>query len=357
MPDPQFIHLRLHSEYSISDGIVRIDDAVQRAVADAMPALALTDLSNLFGMVKFYQSARSQGVKPILGCDVWISNDTDRNRPSRLLLLAQNREGFRCLSELLTRAYRENMYRGRAELRQTWFDEKSTTSLIALSGAHLGEVGQALLAGNADTAQAAASRWATLFPDRYYLEIQRSGHVEAENCLQATLSLASTLDLPVVATHPVQFPTHDDFKAHEARVCIAEGGLLADRRRPRMFTEAQYFKTQAEMAALFADIPEALINSVEIAKRCSLTMELGKSMLPQFPTPSGMTLDEHLRERSQEGLAERMAVLYPDAAERDLRYPEYQERLEFELGTIIQMGFPGYFLIVADFINWAKHNG
>ncbi|MHB1245904.1 MAG: DNA polymerase III subunit alpha [Sulfuriferula sp.] len=357
MPDPQFIHLRLHSEYSISDGIVRIDDAVQRAVADAMPALALTDLSNLFGMVKFYQSARSQGVKPILGCDVWISNDADRDRPSRLLLLAQNRDGFRCLSELLTRAYRENMYRGRAELRQAWFGESATTGLIALSGAQLGDVGQALLAGNNDTAQAAASRWAALFPDRYYLEIQRSGHAEAENCLQATLPLALTLDLPVVATHPVQFPTRDDFKAHEARVCIAEGALLADRRRPRLFTEEQYFKTQTEMAVLFADIPEALVNSVEIAKRCSLSMELGKSMLPQFPTPVGMTLDEHLRERSQQGLAERMVVLYPDASERGQRYPEYQERLEFELGTIIQMGFPGYFLIVADFINWAKHNG
>ncbi len=357
MPDPEFIHLRLHSEYSISDGIVRIDDAVQRAVADAMPALALTDLSNLFGMVKFYQAARGKGVKPILGCDVWVSNDTDRDRPGRLLRLAQNRDGYRRLSEWLTRANRENMYRGRAELRQAWFGETGTTGLIALSGAHLGDVGQALLAGNSDTAHAAARRWTALFPDRYYLEIQRSGHADAENCLQATLPLAQALDLPVVATHPVQFPERDDFKAHEARVCIAEGALLGDRRRPRMFTEEQYFKTQAEMVALFADIPEALINSVEIAKRCSLNLELGKSKLPQFPTPPGMTLDDHLRERSREGLAARMALLYPDAAERGKRHAQYRERLEFELGTIVQMGFPGYFLIVADFINWAKHNG
>jgi len=357
MPDPEFIHLRLHSEYSISDGIMRIDDAVQRAVADAMPALALTDLSNLFGMVKFYQAARGKGVKPIVGCDVWVSNDTDRDRPGRLLLLAQNRDGYRRLSELLTRAYRENMYRGRAELRQAWFGETGTTGLIALSGAHLGDAGQALLAGNSDAAHAAASRWAALFPERYYLEIQRSGHADAENCLQATLPLALALDLPVVATHPVQFPERDDFKAHEARVCIAEGALLGDRRRPRMFTEEQYFKTQVEMAALFADIPEALVNSVEIAKRCSLSLELGKSRLPQFPTPAGMTLDDHLRQRSREGLAARMALLYPDAAERDKRRAQYRERLEFELGTIIQMGFPGYFLIVADFINWAKHNG
>lgn len=357
MSDPQFIHLRLHSEYSISDGIVRIDDAVQRAVADAMPALALTDLSNLFGLVKFYQATRGKGVKPILGCDVWVSNDTERDRPSRMLLLAQHRDGYRRLSELLTRAYRENMYRGRAELRQAWFGESGTTGLIALSGAQRGEVGQAILAGNHDAAHAAASRWAALFPERYYLEIQRSGHADAENCLQATLPLALALDLPVVATHPVQFPERDDFKAHEARVCIAEGALLADRRRPRMFTEEQYFKTQAEMVALFADVPEALVNSVEIAKRCSLNLELGKSKLPQFPTPDGMTLDNFLRQRADEGLMARMAIRYPDTAEREKRYPEYQARLEFELGTIVQMGFPGYFLIVADFISWAKHNG
>ncbi len=357
MSDPQFIHLRLHSEYSISDGIVRLDDAVARALKDGMPALALTDLSNLFGLVKFYLGARKKGVKPILGCDVWVSNEAERDRPSRVLLLVQNREGYRLLSELLTRAYRDNMYRGRAELRAAWFDERGTDGLIALSGAQLGEVGQALLAGNPTAARDAAIRWAARFPARFYLEIQRTGHVDAENCLQATLPLAAELDLPVVATHPVQFPDRDDFKAHEARVCIAEGALLGDRRRPRAFTEEQYFKTQAEMAALFADIPEALQNSVEIAKRCTLSLELGKSKLPQFPTPEGMTLDDFLRQRSAEGLAARMDVLYPAAAERETRYPEYQARLEFELGTIIQMGFPGYFLIVADFINWAKHNG
>ena len=357
MSSPQFIHLRLHSEYSITDGIVRIDDAVARAAADAMPALALTDLSNLFGLVKFYQAARGKGVKPIMGCDVWISNDLERDRPSRLLLLAQNLSGYRTLSELLTRAYRENRSRGRAELQSAWFDEVSTDGLIVLSGAQAGDVGRALQTGNEAEARAAASRWAALFPGRYYLEIQRTGQTDAENCLQMTLPLAAELGLPVVATHPIQFLDRDDYKAHEARVCIAEGALLGDRRRQRVFTEEQYFKTQAEMAALFADLPEALANSVEIARRCSLNLELGKSKLPQFPTPDGMTLDDFLRQRSAEGLAERMQVLYPDAAECERRYPEYQERLEFELGTIIQMGFPGYFLIVADFINWAKHNG
>ena len=357
MSTAQFIHLRLHSEYSITDGIVRIDDAVARAAGDAMPALALTDLSNLFGLVKFYQAARSKGVKPIMGCDVWVSNTLERDRPSRLLLLAQNLAGYRTLSELLTRAYRENRWRGRAELQSVWFEEISTEGLIVLSGAQLGEVGQALLIGNEAAARAAAVRWAGLFPDRYYLEIQRTEHADAENCLQMTLPLAAELGLPVVATHPIQFLDADDYKAHEARVCIAEGALLGDRRRQRAFTEKQYFKTQAEMATLFVDLPEALSNSVEIAKRCSLNLELGKSKLPQFPTPEGMTLDDFLRQRSDEGLAARMQVLYSDAAERERRYPEYQARLAFELGTIIQMGFPGYFLIVADFINWAKHNG
>ncbi|ARU32819.1 DNA polymerase III subunit alpha [Sulfuriferula sp. AH1] len=357
MSSSQFIHLRLHSEYSITDGIVRIDDAVARAAADAMPALALTDLSNLFGLVKFYQAARGKGVKPIMGCDVWVSNDLERDRPSRLLLLAQNLSGYRTLSELLTRAYRENRSRGRAELQSAWFDEVSTDGLIVLSGAQAGDVGRALQTGNEAGARAAASRWSALFPGRYYLEIQRTGQIDAESCLQMTLPLAAELGLPVVATHPIQFLDRDDYKAHEARVCIAEGALLGDRRRQRVFTEEQYFKTQAEMAELFADLPEALANSVEIAKRCSLNLELGKSKLPQFPTPDGMTLDDFLRQRSAEGLAERMQVLYPDAAERERRYPEYRERLEFELGTIIQMGFPGYFLIVADFINWAKHNG
>ncbi len=357
MPNPQFIHLRLHSEFSIADGIVRIDDAVARAVQDGMPALALTDLSNVFGLLKFYQAARGKGVKPIVGSDVWVTNELERDRPHRLALLVQNVAGYRALSVLLTRANLENRERGRAEIRLAWFNEIDTAGLIVLSGAQLGDVGQALLAGNLDEARLAAQRWAALFPDRYYLEIQRTGQSEAENCLNLTLPLAAELGLPVVATHPIQFLDADDFKAHEARVCIAEGALLGDRRRQKAFTEEQYFKTQAEMLALFADVPDACANTIEIAKRCSLNLELGKSKLPQFPTPDGMTLDDYLRQRSAEGLAARMQVLYPDAAAREKHYPEYAARLDFELATIIQMGFPGYFLIVADFINWAKQNG
>ncbi|HEY9146009.1 MAG TPA: DNA polymerase III subunit alpha, partial [Thiobacillus sp.] len=203
----------------------------------------------------------------------------------------------------------------------------------------------------------AAEAWAALFPGRYYLELQRFGQPYTERLIDGLLDIGAALNLPAVATHPIQFIAPDDFKAHEARVCIAEGMMLGDPRRPRPFTAEQYFKTPDEMTELFADLPEALQNSVEIAKRCNLTLELGKSKLPDFPTPDGMSLDNYMRQRSFEGLQERMAHLYPDEAERAARLPEYIERLEFELGTIIQMGFPGYFLIVSDFINWAKNNG
>jgi DNA polymerase III subunit alpha len=366
MPNPSFVHLRLHSEYSIVDGIVRLDEAVEAAAADGMPALALTDLGNVFGMVKFYQAARGRGIKPVCGCDVWISNEADRDKPYRLLLLCQSHAGYLRLCDLLTRAFRSNQYRGRAEIRRAWFAETGTDGLIALSGAHHGDVGQALAVENAQAARKLALDWQALFPGRYYLELQRLGPdaltggaaaVPVEHCVQHTLRLASELALPVVATHPVQFVRPDDYRAHEARVCISEGYVLSDQRRPRRFSTDQYFKTQAEMAALFGDIPEALANSVEIARRCSLTLTLGKNQLPVFPTPDNVGLDAYLHEHAVAGLEQRMRKLYPDERRRAEHMPRYRERLEFEIRTIVQMGFPGYFLIVADFINWAKHNG
>src|SRR5574340_154745 len=356
MSQPSFVHLRLHSEYSISDGMVRVDEAVAAARNDGMPALALTDLNNVFGLVKFYQSARGKGLKPIVGCDVFISNDADRDRPHRLLLLCQSREGYLLLCRLLSRAYQENQHRGRAELRREWLPE-GTAGLIALSGAHLGDVGSALLSGNAKQAKQFAQEWAGLFNNRYYLEVQRTGFADEEPHLLATAQLAAKLGLPVVATHPVQFLKAEDFKAHEARVCISEGYVLNDKRRARKFTAQQYFKTQAEMAELFADLPEALANSVEVARRCNLSLVLGKPRLPDFPTPNGESLEDFLRTESEQGLLRRMAQLYPDEAERAAKLPKYSERLAFEVNTIIKMKFPGYFLIVADLIRWAKENG
>ena len=356
MPQPSFVHLRLHSEYSISDGMVRVDEAVAAAQRDGMPALALTDLNNFFGLIKFYKKARGAGIKPLAGCDVFITNDADRERPYRLLLLCQSVSGYLLLCRLLSRAFLENQHRGRAELRREWFHQ-GTDGLIALSGAHLGDTGSALLSGNAAQARQFAQEWASLFNNRYYLEVQRAGFADEEHYIHAATQLAAELGLPVVATHPVQFLTADDFKAHEARVCIAEGYVLNDKRRAKQFTAQQYFKTQVEMAELFADLPEALQNSVEIARRCNLSLVLGKPRLPDFPTPNGQGLDDYLREQAQRGLHKRMVVLYPDADERAARLPEYQARLDFEIETIIKMGFPGYFLIVADFIRWAKENG
>ncbi len=260
MTETPFVHLRLHSEYSIADGTVRIDDAVASAAADAMPALALTDLANAFGLIKFYKAARRVGVKPIFGCDVRVTHDSERDQPFRMLLLAQSRAGYLRLSDWLSRGYRGNQHRGHAELKREWFAE-GTDGLIALSGAREGEVGCALVQGNAAGAARAALEWAALFPDRYYLEVQRAGWPDDDALVAATVRIAGDAGLPVVATHPVQFLRRGDFRAHEARVCIAEGYVLADPRRPRRYTTDQYFKSRSEMAAAFHDLPEAIANS------------------------------------------------------------------------------------------------
>jgi DNA polymerase-3 subunit alpha len=355
--DPAFIHLRLHSEYSITDGIVRLDDAIARAKQDGMPAVALTDLSNVFGLVKFYKSARAEGVKPIVGCDVWISNDTNRDQPSRLLLLCRSRAGYLSLCELLTRAHRSNQFRSRAEVRREWFAEIGADGLIALSGGQQGDIGQALAQGSVRLATELAAAWAMIFRNAYYIELQRYGASGEEEYIAQALDIAADMKIPIAATHPVQFLDADDFRAHEARVCIAQGYVLGDRRRKKEYTSQQYFKSQVEMAALFADIPEALANTVEIARRCNLELELGKNRLPDYPTPSGFSLDGYLAMQARTGLEKRLEEIFPHPAERVSRRAEYETRLEFETRTIIQMGFPGYFLIVADFINWAKSNG
>jgi len=355
MSAPRFVHLRLHTEYSVVDGMARVEDAVAAAAADGMPALAITDASNLFGAIKFYEAARGAGVQPVIGCDAWISNERNRDAAYRVTLLVRSREGYLALCTLLTRAHAENHWRGRAELKREWL--KGVAGLIVLSGAERGDVGMALASGNRAQAEQLARDWAADFPGAFYIELQRVDPVRSAAFVQASVELASASSLPVVATHPIQFVKPADYRAHEARVCIAQGYVLGDNRRPREFLPSQYFKTQAEMAELFSDLPAALENSVEIAKRCAFEFNLGKSRLPDFPTPSGESIEDYLRTQARDGLETRLASLYPDAAKRSTEAPRYRERLEFEAKTIIQMGFAGYFLIVADFINWAKTHG
>jgi len=358
MTSPQFIHLRLHSEFSIADGLVRIDELVDAALADRQPAVALTDLANLFGMVKFYKAARGKGIKPLVGCDIWVTNEEDRDKPFRLLLLVKNRTGYLQLCELLARASLTNAHRGRAEVRIDWLEAlQPAGGLIALSGFQAGDIGSALENGNAALAERCALRWAKIFSGHFYIEVQRNGNPALENLLRQSTQLAAKLQLPVVATHPVQFLQKKEFTAHEARTCIAEGEILANTRRPKRFTPEQYFKTQAEMVELFADLPAALQNSAIIAQRCNLTLELGKAQLPDFPTPDGMSIGDFLVAQAQAGLERRLQQLYPDPAQREQVRERYASRLRFETDTIIAMGFPGYFLIVADFIQWAKNNG
>jgi len=357
MTAPQFVHLRLHTEYSIADGLVRVDDIVKAAAKDQQPAMAITDLANLFALIRFYKAARGKGVKPIAGVDAWITNDDDRDKPSRLLLLVKDRTGYLQLCELLTQAWLTNLYRGRAEIRAEWLAGLEKGHLIALSGAHGGDIGIALDNGNPELAERCAQRWAGMFPGHFYIEVQRYGQPNMDRHVRQSLALAAKLSLPVVATHPIQFQKPEEFTAHEARTCIAEGEILANPRRVKRFNEQQYFKTQAEMAELWADLPAVLQNSIEIAKRCNLTLELGKPKLPLFPTPDGMSLDDYLVQQAQQGLEERLVKLFPDEAKRAEKRQRYVDRLKFETDTIIKMGFPGYFLIVADFIQWAKNNG
>ena len=356
-----FVHLRTHTEFSVIDATIRIDDVVKAAATDGQGALAITDLSNLFGTVKFYKEARGKGVKPIIGAEVFLEGlGADAASLSRIVLLVQTTQGYLNLSELLARAYTQNSVKGQAVVKLAWLTALSD-GLIALSGAQAGPVGQALVQGDAARAREAALQLAAIFPHRFFIELQRAGRADDEAHVANAVQLAKRLNLPVVATHPVQFAAPDDYEAHEARVCIAEGEILGNPKRVRKFTREQYFKSSAQMQALFADVPSALANTVEIAKRCNLSLVLGKPQLPEFPTPlvkgERMTSDDYFRYASHEGLKDRIRHLYPNEGQREAQMPRYVERLEFEINTIVKMGFPGYFLIVGDFINWAKNNG
>jgi len=356
MMQPTFVHLRLHSEYSLVDGVVRIKPLV-KAVADAgMPAVAITDQCNLFAMVKFYRAALAAGVKPIVGVDLWLRNEDDANKPFRLVLLVQNSEGYRNLTRLVSRTYLEGQHLGRPMLDRSWLDG-ACAGLIALSGGRDGDVDLALQNGDKDQAETLLDGWLALFGDRYYLELNRTGREREEDSLHASVELALARDVPVVATNDVHFLQADEFEAHEVRACIHEGRALDDPRRPKRFSDQQYLRSPQEMQELFADIPEALENSLEIAKRCNLELTLGENYLPDFPVPEGMTIGDFLAAESRKGLEQRLETILDSSAESYAEQRKiYDDRLQIELDVIVSMGFPGYFLIVADFIQWAKDN-
>ncbi|MEW9624093.1 DNA polymerase III subunit alpha [Rhodanobacter geophilus] len=348
----RYTHLHLHSEYSLVDSTIRIKAMVAACAQAGMPAVALTDECNMFALVKFYKACSAAGIKPICGSDLWIAAPDDP-RPWRLTLLCQHREGYLNLSRLVSRAWQEGQHGGRALVEAGWLTAAATDGLIALLGRE-SETARVALSQGHDAALAKLRPLTRLFPDRLYLELVRCGREGEEAWNSAALALAVELDLPVVASNDVRFLKRDDFEAHEARVCIHQGRVLADPKRPRDYSDQQYLKSPEEMAALFADIPEALENTVELARRCNLELTFGKYYLPDFPVPEGYDLDSYIRELARQGLKERLATA-PLAAGCSLA--DYEARLERELGIIIEMGFPGYFLIVADFINWGKQNG
>ncbi len=388
-----FVHLRLHSEFSLVDGLVRIKPLVKQVAAQGMPAVALTDFTNFYALIKFYKAATGAGIKPIFGSDIKVMDDLDETHISKLCLLAQNDRGYRNLTELISKAYQDGQYLGEPYIKRSWLASYAD-GVIALSGGRDGEIGQALLSSKADVAQQRLSEMMAWFPDRFYLELQRTGRAHEEDYLHAAVALAAANDCPVVATNEVCFLNADDFEAHETRVCVHDGRALDDPRRSHLYSEQQYLRSPEEMAELFSDIPEALENTVEIAKRCNVEIKLGTYYLPEYPIPDDFENDpffQHepleglkqqtvkslkvnwegkeetpeyakelrtgifFRKISIEGLQDRLDFSFGEKAAE--HQPEYRKRLDFELDIILEMGFPGYFLIVMDFIQWAKDHG
>lgn len=355
MADPRFIHLRVHSDYSMIDGLAKTGPLVKKVASLGMPAFAITDFTNLCGLVKFYGAAHGAGIKPIVGADVYLETELLGDEYAHLTILARDNVGYQNLTLLISEAYKHGYGAAGPVIKQEWLTTYRE-GLLLLSGGRMGDVGKFLLRGNRALVEQCLEYYQTHFPDSYYLELIRTGRPDEESYLHEAVALASEKGLPVVATNDVRFLDSDDFDAHEIRVAIHDGFTLSDPKRPKHYSPQQYMRTEEEMCELFADIPEALENSVEIAKRCNVTIRLGEYFLPQFPT-GDMSTEDFLIKKSKEGLEERLAFLFPDPQEREKRRPEYDERLEIELKVINQMGFPGYFLIVMEFIQWSKDNG
>ncbi|MBB1318279.1 DNA polymerase III subunit alpha [Shewanella sp. SR43-4] len=355
MSDPRFVHLRVHSDYSMSDGVAKVKPIIAAAESQGMAAIALTDQNNFCGLVKFYGACHGVGIKPIIGADFWVQTPGFEKEFCALTIIAMNNDGYQNLTQLISEAYLRGHIDNRVVIDQDWLI-KYNSGLIILSGAKDGDVGKALLKGNQNQVESLIAFYQQHFEDRYYLELIRTGRAHEERYLHMAVELASIKGLPVVATNQVVFLKQDDFEAHEIRVAIHDGYTLVDPRRPKTYSDQQYLRTEDEMLALFSDIPSAIQNSVEIAKRCNVTIRLHEYFLPNFPT-GDLSIEDFLVAASEKGLEERLAFLFPDPQVRIEKRGEYDERLAIELKVINQMGFPGYFLIVMEFIQWGKDNG
>lgn len=356
MNTPSFIHLSLHSEFAICDSIVRLDALCQKAIDYGMPAVGVTDLCNLFATVAFFKKAMAKGIQPIIGAEIWIESPIESLGCTKVLLLCQNNTGYHNLIELITQCYQVGKRLQIPLAKYKWLKERSQ-GLIAILKSYESDVAQLLARDQKDKANKCLSAWQTWFPERLYFGLtryQRQAHLETQ-----LLTLCQTLQCPVVAIHDVLFIDAEDYEAHEARVCVQQGATLSQSNR-LSFHPQQYFKSPKEMLELFADIPESTQNTVEIAKRCSFFLNLGNPALPRFPVPDGETENSYIANLSKSGLEERLSLKFKLQAikpeQQKTIQAHYLERLETELSVIIKMGFPGYFLIVADFIQWAKNH-
>ena len=357
----EFVHLHLHSEYSLSDGIIRIEELISKASGQDFSAVALTDINNLFGLIKFYRLARTAGVKPIVGSEVKVSTDKD-SQPGNLVLLVKNKTGYTNLTKLVSKGYVDGQESGEPIIKFEWLEEFSE-GLIALSGGMNGHIGQSILSDNLKLANTRAEYFKNIFGDDFFIEIQRVGKQNERAYNEQVLNIAHELELPLVATNDVRFLmpidpdiSPSDFEAHEARVCIQKGYTLDDKRRSRDYSENQYFRSIEEMNELFLDLPEALSNTARIAEKCNLDLELGKFYLPDFEVPEGQSREDHLRDLSKKGLEVRLDQIRSSVNTYDIEKKIYLSRLDYELDMICKLDFAGYFLIVSDFVNWAQMN-
>ena len=352
--EKNFVHLNIHTQYSIVDSTIRIPELMKNCVSSEFPAVTITDQNNVFGMVKFYRKALDFGIKPIIGCDLFIANPDDEKNHDRLIILCKNNLGYKNLTRLITKSWLDGQTHFGPRLHKDWLDKKNCEGLIALSGGVRGDIGRSLLNGHHDLSARLLESWQALFGDRFYIELNRTNRNQEESYIDEAIHLADNFSVPVVATNDVRFLSKDDYHAHEARVCIQDGTILSNPNRKKSYSEHQYMKTASEISDLFSDIPEALSNTVEIAKRCSLNLDLGKSFLPVFPIPNNNSAENYLETLSHSGL--KAFLRKKSNTDIDHEQSKYKQRLDEELDVINKMGFASYFLIVSDFIDWAKKN-